>query len=442
MANAARRRERRRPTLVSTGVALLVASCNGAELDLPAVEIGRSSHFRYYARSADRVSRSILDLLEANWTEMSTFFGLDQMFLAKYYLFDSRDDFVSNGPCPSFDGACAWGSSVYSERAFHEHELIHSYFSPLGPAPSILAEGVASGVSCFEFFPEPPIPPTDRSWQAAVRNAHVDSTDYGQSRLVRYLIRQHGPQRFADFYRSTGFTRDPALFALQFERFWGESIDAVWAEATASSTLPTYRDVAMCPCLATPLPIDGSRVPITALHGSLSLPRPFTLGAESDVAVSLQGLGGTAILSCGDAHYQRAMLQPDLPTPPAVVFIHLPAGHYFLLALPLSAAPASISIVPGDWMAADCTAGEVFSVGASFAGRLEVRGTASASYLRLDVAGPREAMVGTNLSVCPACDSPASECTATAALAPAVVTLNGSYVVKVPPGQWGALSFQ
>jgi hypothetical protein len=428
--------------LAWAGVALLVVSCNGAEPDLPAVEIGRSAHFHYYARAADRVPASVLDLLEANWTEMSTFFGLDQSLLVKYYLFDSRDDFVANGPCPSFDGACAWGRAVYSERPFHEHELIHSYFAPLGPAPSIVEEGVASGLSCFEFLPEQPLPPSDPSWQAAVRNDHVDSTDYGQSRFVRQLIREHGPERFRDFYESTEATRDPAVFSQQFDRFWGESIDVVWAEATASSPSPTYRDLAMCPCSAAPLPVDGSASAITALFGALSLPRPFTLATETDVAVSLQDLGGSAIRNCWDQDYQRAVLRPDSPAPPAVVFLHLPAGHYFLQARPLGAAPASVSLTPGAWLAADCAAGEVFPVGANFAGSVEILGTASVSYLHLDVPGPREAMVSANVSVCPACDSPASECTTGAAQASTPVTLNGAYVVKVTAGQWGSVAFQ
>ncbi len=445
METAARRRARRRTSLAWTGVALLFASCDSANQNLPAVEIGRSAHFLYYARSADRAPASILDLLEADWTEMSTFFGLDQGLLVKYYLFDSRDDFLSNGPCPSFDGACAWGPAVYAERPFHEHELIHAYFSPLGPAPPILAEGVASGLSCFEFFPDPPVAPSDASWQAAAGGVHLDSTDYGQSRLVRHLIRQHGPQRFVDFYRSTEYTRDPALFALQFDRFWAERIDAVWSEATASSASPTYRDVAMCPCSAPPLPIDGSEFPIRALSGALALPRPFTLAAETDVAISLDGLGGTAIRNCWDEDYQRAVLRPDSPAPPSVVFLHLPAGHYFLQARPLGAAPASASVSPGAWLVADCTAGEVFPVDATFAGTVEILGNGSASYLHLDVAGPREATVTTNLSelsVCPACDSPASECTTVAAPTSAAITLNGSYVVKAQSGQRGSLSFR
>ena len=77
--NAARRRGRGAATLSCAGVALLFAACGGEAIDLPAVEVGRSSHFRYYARADDRVPVTVLDLLEAHWTEMSTFFGLDPM---------------------------------------------------------------------------------------------------------------------------------------------------------------------------------------------------------------------------------------------------------------------------------------------------------------------------------------------------------------------------
>jgi hypothetical protein len=421
---------------------LLVNACGGEAIDLPAVEVGRSPHFRYYARAADRVPATIFDLLEAHRAEMSTFFGLNPMTAIDYYLFDSEEDAIQHGPCGS--SACARGSSVYSDTPFHEHELIHSYFSTLGLAPPIIAEGVASGLSCFEFFSTSATPPADTSWQAAASNFHVDSTDYGQSRLVRYLIRQHGPESFARFYRYTEHTLDPALFALQFDRFWGESIGAVWAEATASHASPTYLDVAMCPCSATQLRIDGNSIPIAALNGAQSLPRPFTLTAESDLAVSMEGLGGTAIRNCWDESYQRQLLQGDFPAPPAVLFLHLPAGHYYLQALPQSAAPASISIRPGGWLAADCAAGEVFSVDSAFAGNFEILGPGSTSYLRFVVAGPRAATVRatvSGLSLCPACDSPSTECTTVAPLTSANITLNGEYVVKVEPAQQVSISF-
>ena len=53
---------------------LLYAGCGGGQsVNLPAVAVGQSAHFRYHARSADRVPVAILDLLEWHWSMMSSF---------------------------------------------------------------------------------------------------------------------------------------------------------------------------------------------------------------------------------------------------------------------------------------------------------------------------------------------------------------------------------
>jgi hypothetical protein len=422
---------------------LLLASCGDDDLDLPAVEVGRSTHFRYYARAADRVPVSILDLLEAHWTETSTFFRLDQNLLVDYYLFDSADDLAAHGPCGSA-GGCA-GFAAFTARPFHEHELLHTYFAPLGSTPPLIAEGVASGVSCLEFSTSPGSPPQDASWQAAASNVHLEGEDFGQSRLIRYLIRQHGPEAFVNFYRSAEHTLDPALFALQFDRFWGESIDAVWAAATTPQVVPTYLDVAMCSCSGAEMPVDGSPSAISPLYGAYSMPRPFTLTADSDVVVSMDGLGGTAIRQCWDEDYQQRILRSDVVAPPSKAILHLPAGHYYLQALPLDATPGSISIERGTWLGADCTATDAVSVEAGFMGTLEADGPGAPSFLRLSVAGPRTAAVSATfsaLSLCPACDSLPPDCATVAPGAPATVVLDGPHIIKLNARGRGSLSFQ
>jgi hypothetical protein len=409
------------------------------------VEVGRSAHFRYYARAADRVPVGILDLLEQHWAEMSTFFGLDQGTTINYYLFDAPEDLATHGPCGSGEEACAWGASVYTARPFHEHELIHAYFSGLGPAPAILAEGVASGLSCLEFLSTPEAPPDDPSWQAAASHVHVDGTDYGQKRLVRYLIRQHGPEAFTRFYQDSEPTTDPAVFAARFSQFWNQSIDAAWAEATTPGPAPTYLDAPMCPCQSAALPLDGTAVPVAAPYAAFSLPRPFTLAAGSDLAVTLNGLGGTAIRNCWNESYLRTLLRGDVPeVPPATTaFLRSTEGHYYLQALPLGNEAGSISIRPGAWLTETCDAGEAFVVDSTFVGTLEVLAPVASSYLRLSVAGPRTATLeagDSSLSLCPACDSPAPDCVTAQPLSP--VTLGGSYVLELAPGQQAALAFQ
>ena len=67
----------------------------------------------------------------------------------------------------------------------------------------------------------------------------------------RILIRQHGPKEFARFYGGVGGSgdhADPAMFAAEFERFWGQSIDSAWGggnDRRRPAQLPGRTE---CPC--------------------------------------------------------------------------------------------------------------------------------------------------------------------------------------------------
>ena len=421
-----------------------ISACGGGRgIDLPAVEIGQSAHFRYYARAADRVPAGVLDLLEWHWSTMSSFFGLDPG-LVTYYLFDSQDDLTRNGPCGAT--ACESAGSVYTAESFHEHELIHAYFSAQEPVPSIIGEGVASAMSCFQYHLAPSSPPSDPSWQAAASHTHEDTTDYGQSRLVRYLIRQHGPESFSAFYRSLHYTLDPATFAAEFQSYWGESIDQVWPLATTPGSMPTYLDVGMCPCNSTPVALDGSSITVTAPFGSYAWPMSFTLQAPTSLNVSAANLGWTAVRNCWDQDLAMQILQQDSPdNPPSHTLLGLGAGHYYLQVIPNDLAHAAISIASGDWLSASCGTGQPVTIDANFAGNINLLGLGSDSQVELTIAGPRTATVssGTGTSgfvLCPACGSVPADCTAVPTLTSVMTTLNGTYYGTVAANELASIS--
>jgi hypothetical protein len=428
-------------------VMISAAGCGGGQsVSLPAVAVGQSAHFRYHARSADRVPVAILDLLEWHWSMMSSFFGLDQHLIVDYYLFDSADDLAKNGPCPTSAAACAIQASVYTPLPFHEHELIHAYFSEQGAGPPIIAEGVASGMTCFEYATAPEAPPADPSWQAAVTSVHEDVTDYGQSRLIRYLIRQRGPQAFSSFYGSVPYTTDPATFASAFQGYWGQSIDDVWAQATATSPAPTYLDVGMCPCNSTPVALDGSGITVTAPFGSYAWPMSFALQAPTSLNVATANLGWTAVRNCWDQDLAMQILQQDSPdNPPSHTLLGLGAGHYYLQVIPNDLAHAAVSIASGDWLSASCGTGQPVTIDGNFTGNINLLGLGSDSQVELTIAGPRTATVssGTGTSgfvLCPACGSVPADCTAVPTLTSVMTTLNGTYYGTVAANERASIS--
>jgi hypothetical protein len=438
----------RRPARWSAGLALVLCAC-GQDVDLPAVEIGRSLHFRYYARAADRVPPPIFDHLEGHWANMSTFFGLKPDSVIDYYLYDSIEDLEARGPCAGV-AACAAGASVHTTMPFHEHELIHAYLSQLGFAPPIISEGVASGLSCFEYFSPPADTPVDLPWQDVARLTHRDrqggAIEYGAMRLVRHIIREHGPATFARFYGYAAYTLDPALFALEFERFFGRSLDETWAEATAPHTTPTYLDEAMCPCATGALPLDGSAVAIPWRYGATVPPLPFRLETDTSVRLALSGIALTNIRNCWDDVRVHEILQADAVYPPSQIVIPLRAGHYYVQSLLQGGAPGSIAIEQGDWLATECGDGEPLRVDAGTRGQLVIRARpgAALTYARLTVDGPRPVTTQfavSGISVCPSCAAPPADCVAPSA-APAGATLDGSYIVRLEPGRSAVLTFE
>src|SRR5437763_15636865 len=96
--------------------------------------------------------------------------------------------------------------------------------------------------------------PPDGDWRAAVAAVRSDDV-YGLGGLfVRQMIRRHGIDDFLRYYEQAPERRDPALFAANFQSFWGLSIDDVWADITTPVPGIPFIDQKICPCSLPALP--------------------------------------------------------------------------------------------------------------------------------------------------------------------------------------------
>jgi hypothetical protein len=61
---------------------------------------------------------------------------------------------------------------------------------------------------------------------------------------------------FVDYYLQAPGVRDPALFADNFQRFWGITLDAAWSAMNTVTAGTSLGDAPLCPCSLAALPLD------------------------------------------------------------------------------------------------------------------------------------------------------------------------------------------
>jgi hypothetical protein len=253
--------------LFITVAALATLGCQG-QAALPSVEAS-SPHFHYFATSADHIPEGILDRLEQHRADVLDYLGFSDDRVINYYLFDQIAD-LQHVECGGTAQACSTGGNVFTTGVFDQHELTLAYLSSWLPA-FVIAEGAAEAFHCGDILRAWDFAvPSNMDWTAVVGQAPPNADVYRWGvRLVLHLLRTYGPARFLKYYQSTHTTNDPALFALEFERFWGVSIDEVWAVLTAdlgSVPLP------ICPCGAPTVQTDGTSMSLSAFDDYRVLP--------------------------------------------------------------------------------------------------------------------------------------------------------------------------
>ena len=231
-------------------VLLAAVGCGGAPAT---VFVGESAHFRLYVDPALMplpaafAGENALAALETEWADVATMLKMPDAQISYYWYSTAH---VSAACDDDQEGGCTKEEEMEIDAAMlpDAHELNHAYTylrAPRRPIP-FLAEGIAEAIGCG--YESPIAAPPEGDWRSAVAGVRSDAV-YGLGALfVRQMIRRHGIDEFLRYYEQAPERRDPALFAANFQSFWGEAVDDVWTEITTVVPAVPYIDQKICPC--------------------------------------------------------------------------------------------------------------------------------------------------------------------------------------------------
>jgi hypothetical protein len=236
-------------TLRSAAVLPLVAlaalvGCHGTP---PGTLVGESQHFRLY--------------VDPDATVPEGFAGPSGLAAPEgkitYYWLSPDHVAAACQELEATAAACFWPGSMEIDAPTlpQPHELNHAYMylqSQHFPIP-FLAEGVAEAIACGDdlSFPNEDVP-----WEEAVVAYPPSPDPYGEGgAFVRYLLRTYGSAAFLRYYDQAPEQRDPAVFAANFQSFWGTTMDDAWTSSRAAAESDRYK---ICPCSLPPLDPTGA----------------------------------------------------------------------------------------------------------------------------------------------------------------------------------------
>jgi hypothetical protein len=293
--------------------------------NLPDDQLLSSPHFRYHARAESVLDPTIVDRLEADRTELDGYLGIDSG-VVDYYLFPSVEDRHATVGC---DVECTQGRSIYTAIPFQEHELVHAFLADVNQPPRVFMEGMAQYFACR--FPKTAYQVSPAAWPeiGAKSISRFDGRDilysFGQ-RLISWMAQTGGTERLVAFYRSALLTTDAALFALQFERFWGRKLGVVAGELVDQRYAGSF-----CPCTAPPLPTDGSPTSFVAGqdYRTLDVAGPSRVELANDhPLITFPYACASAILDWND----DSDTWPAAPTATALTVARVGPGRYGVTA--------------------------------------------------------------------------------------------------------------
>jgi hypothetical protein len=250
-------------TRCRAGLAFLaLAGCHGTP---PGSLVGESQHFRLYLDPDATVPAGFegdnaLAALETEWADVYTMLQMPEGKITYYWL-SSEHVAAACGQLELAAEACFWpqGLEVDAPTLPQPHELNHAYMylrAQRIPIP-FLAEGIAEAIDCGAGYP---LPRDLVPWEGVVV-AYPPSLDpYAQGgAFVRYLIRTYGTAEFVRYYQQAPAERDPAMFAANFESFWGITMDDAWtASHEVAPGTPRLEYAKICPCSLPPLEPSGA----------------------------------------------------------------------------------------------------------------------------------------------------------------------------------------
>jgi hypothetical protein len=300
---------------------VIIASC-GEDVTLPSVEVN-SVHFRYFASSSDRIPSGVLDRLEQHRTDILGFLGITSERVINYYRFDRVEDFNRLDRCDESLG-CTRGDELFTTLAFDQHELIHAYLSDWQPG-FLISEGTAEVFHCGDAIREwISSPPVELSWPAVVGQSPSDTDVYRWGvRVALYLIRTYGPRRFLAYYQTAHQTDDPALFALEFERFWGLPLDQAWSNLLPGSGSAPQP---ICPCGQQAVPFDGTTISVSALDEYLTIPPAL----EGQTLVLSIGADSPSLAKCATGETVPLSAASDQSSTSKIALLRLDDDRYYV----------------------------------------------------------------------------------------------------------------
>jgi hypothetical protein len=380
--------------------ALLAAAACSAQP--PAVFVGESTHFRLYVDPALMplpdafAGENAFAALEAEWSDVATMLHMPDGKIAYYWYAPAH---IAAACDDALEGGCTKEGEMEIDAPLlpDAHELNHAYTylrAPRRPIP-FLAEGIAEAIGCGNDAPI--AAPATRDWRTAVAGVRSDAV-YGLGGLfVRQLIRRHGIDQFLQYYEQSPERRDPALFAANFERFWGVSIDDAWADLTTESPGVRFVDDKICPC-------------------SLPAMTPGTI-IENDLARTpywtLPDLGGDA-LALTAPKYDQVYLRSCRGDAPAAsgkgVLARLDASAGWYVPAPLAKADVGPYLSDSCAGAAHYPVSPDVLVGDPYVTIMIPPTESSTIYVAIDVPFPVPTKVSGASAICDSCDFDQDSC--------------------------------
>ena len=237
--------------------------------------------------------------------------------------------------------ACASGTNAYSTAWAHDHEVIHSLFSPIGYPPQLFVEGVAMvygcGLSAYRGGPIDTAVDFDHlvlstAWEDDYQTHGTQNYEAAGS-FVRWLVDTHGEAPFLKFYAQASHTGD-ASSRRTFHEIFGSPFQEALTSWRASGPRPagTFCLVEVDPC-AGPTDIGPDSGPVSR---ELSCIGTVASVESGQVDAAAFGVGSSTVPvsisfeSCDvdsniDTEY---LLPPDLPgLPKAAVSPTTPGRH-------------------------------------------------------------------------------------------------------------------
>jgi hypothetical protein len=247
----------------------------------------------------------------------------------------------------SGEGACTWEQRLEIDSPLipNPHELLHAYLylrKQRHPIPFV-AEGMADSIDCSLVHTDLA---RDVPWPGVVASEETSDSLVQGGALMRYLIRRFGIDAVLRYYDQAPERRDPALYAANFESFWGVTMDDAWAVVHAPTS---PGDLRICPCSLPPpapggAPVgDGARAPYWTL--------PET-GATVAFTRPGPGLDSVHVLDCAGS-------QPPIAAPGVVLVRPEGAARRYVLS---GVADAAV----GDFVADDCASAAPFTLAGAF----------------------------------------------------------------------------